>query len=60
MTNGDRIREASAEELAGMLFRWLGRCSRECPALAQCRQGIGCRNAVLAWLNAEEDEQWDG
>ena len=53
--NIDRIREASPYELAEMLDRLIVRCSGECPALAQCRGGMSCRQALLAWLKAEVD-----
>lgn len=54
MTNMDRIRESTAEEMAGKLCTWIVRCSRSCPALAYCR-GQGCHRGLLTWLKAEED-----
>lgn len=55
MINLVRIRAMTADELADFLGRVIWRCTRDCPALAQCREGIGCRAAILAWLLAEEE-----
>lgn len=56
MTNLDRIRRLSAEEMADALERWIVRCSVNCPALSECRNGISCRQAILAWLIREEEQ----
>ena len=56
MTNLDRIRSLSAEEMADALERWIIRCSVNCPALTECRNGISCRQAILAWLIHEEEQ----
>ena len=51
----DMIRNAAPGELAGMLYRWIVRCSRDCPALGFCRDGRSCRQAIQAWLMSEVD-----
>lgn len=56
MTNMDRIRTLSVEEMADNMGQWIVLCSRKCPALGQCRNGMSCRQALLAWLKAEEDQ----
>ena len=55
MTNLERLRELSAEKMADTMERWIVLCSNKCPALAQCRNGMSCRQALLAWLKAEVD-----
>lgn len=55
MRNIDVIRHADPAELADMLYSWIVRCSRNCPALSKRRDGLGCRQAILAWLMAEEE-----
>lgn len=55
MTHIERIRIATPEEMADMMERWIVRCSRNCPALSECREGMSCRRAILAWLIAEEE-----
>lgn len=55
MTNLERLRELSAEKMADTMERWIVLCSNKCPALAQCRGGMSCRQALLAWLKAEVD-----
>ena len=57
MTNLDRIRRLSAEEMADALERWIIRCSINCPALAVCRNGMSCRQAIITWLTREEDNE---
>ncbi len=57
MTNLDRIRRMSAEEMADALDRWIVRCSGYCPALAECRNGMSCRQALITWLTREEDNE---
>lgn len=57
MTNLDRIRRLSADEMADALERWIIRCSVNCPALSECRNGMGCRQAILTWLTREEDNE---
>lgn len=54
MTNLERLRELSAEEMADTMNRWIVLCTNRCPALAQCK-GMSCRQALLAWLKAEVD-----
>lgn len=56
MQNIDMIRHADPDKLAGMLCRWIVQCTRDCPALGQCRGGMSCRDALHAWLIAEADD----
>ena len=50
MTNGDRIRAMSDEELAKFLCRLIpgDACSLKCPANDMCRPN---RNGLIAWMN---------
>lgn len=59
MTNLERLRQLSAEKMADTMERWIVLCSNKCPALGQCRGGMSCRQALLAWLQDEEDsDEW--
>lgn len=55
MTNLERLRVLTPEKMADTMERWIVFCSKKCPALAQCRNGMSCRQALLAWLKAEAD-----
>lgn len=57
MTNLERVQSMPAEEFAELLERWIIRCSINCPALAVCRNGMSCRQAILTWLTREEDNE---
>lgn len=55
MTNIEKLRVLSPEKMADAMECWIVLCSNKCPALAQCRNGMSCRQALLAWLKAEVD-----
>ena len=53
MTNADRIRNMTDEELAEMLFR--DRCDM-CAYGCACRLDDSCKEGVLEWLRKEADD----
>lgn len=55
MTNFDRLQTLTPEKMADAMEHWIVLCSKKCPALAQCRNGMSCRQALLTWLRAEVD-----
>ena len=56
VTNGDWIRSANDEELAGMLYKFSGwNGCFNCPAITHCIDGK-CREAWLYWLGQPVEE----
>lgn len=56
MTNGDKIRKMSDEELAKMLCHSLNCSFTNCPGYALCRMGDGTANGMVKWLKQEVQE----
>lgn len=57
LTNGDKLRAMSDEELAEWLYNVC--CIEEpfeCPALSHPQKNVDCREIWLDWLKAEVDE----
>lgn len=54
MTNFEKIKQMSVEEMADFLARMKYCCC--CPIKAFClnNDGIGCRNVFIKWLESEE------
>lgn len=52
MTNSDRIRNMTDEQLAELLLKTIGDCSdgSECPAEEVCEGTTSCREVILKWL----------
>ncbi len=57
MTNADRIRRMTNEELAAWLAKEVRICG--CFAYKQCNSdtGMACANPILKWLESEYDAQ---
>ena len=55
MTNADKIRAMTDEELAGEMF--VGMECGACPCADKCGHGANCRGTILDWLKqpAEDD-----
>lgn len=50
MTNADRIRSMSDEELAAFLCKKFGCHSETCPGIELCKPNEGKANGILKWL----------
>ena len=50
MTNGDKIRQMSNEEIGKI-------CSRSCPTYPGYCKGCSCSKCWIDWLNKEADEK---
>lgn len=59
MTNGDRIRAMTDEELAKMGDRWCDCNFDNCPVYDICfsSERLSCYDTFLNWLKAEEDAE---
>lgn len=55
MTNGDRIRAMTDEELAKWLCSTHGSCASWCPVSGDC-DGEDCDRGLLDWLKQEVSE----
>lgn len=55
MTNADRIRQMTDEELAEFIAQ-RGTCDTCCIELTRCITTANCKGGVLAWLRKEADE----
>ena len=55
MTNADKIRAMTDEELAGEMF--IGMECGDCPCADKCGNGEYCKDTILEWLKqpAEDD-----
>lgn len=51
LTNGDKIRAMTDEELAAMIAK-MSDCGNGCPAREYCMETttLGCTNVVIEWL----------
>lgn len=63
MTNADKIRKMSDEEMAKMLAEFFAEDCAPCPARELCDESwalfANCRNLLMYWLKQEaEDDQW--
>lgn len=56
MTNGDRIRAMSDEDLADFLRGFNGMCETHCP-FGECGiHSLSCRDLAIKWLKQEEED----
>ena len=57
MTNGDKIRQMTDDELAKFITKCAGECYR-CPAKKLCEDDhFPCAETVREWLERKEEEE---